>query len=348
MIVKNEADTLPNCLESVKGLFDEVVIVDTGSTDQTRECAKKFTDNVYEFDWVDDFSAARNYAFSLVASDYIMWLDADDVILPDDREKLEQLINTKLDGNLQMVAALYNVGFDERGKVNFQYYRERIFLRQANFVWKGRIHETIALCPNCLYSDFAVTHKKIHPTERGRNLRIFNKMKLDGETFDARAMFYYARELYYNGEMNLAADEFNNFLARPDGYIENKIDACKMLSYCLRATNKPYLAALFKSFEYDVPRAEICCEIGRHFFDLNENRIAVYWYNQALNCPAPPMGAFVDTDCYNFIPNIQLCVLHSRLGDNAAAVSFNEKAALFKPDSPAVLHNRKYFDSLKK
>ena len=80
MIVKNEEKSLPKCLESVKDIFDEIVIVDTGSTDRTKITARAFTDKIFDFPWCDDFSAARNFSFSKATGDYIAWLDADDVL----------------------------------------------------------------------------------------------------------------------------------------------------------------------------------------------------------------------------------------------------------------------------
>lgn len=81
MIVKNEEDVLERCLKSVAGLVDEIIIVDTGSTDRTREIATHFTNQIFDFPWQDDFSAAQNEAFSHASMDYCMWLDADDVFL---------------------------------------------------------------------------------------------------------------------------------------------------------------------------------------------------------------------------------------------------------------------------
>ena len=76
MIVKDEETVLPRCLESVQGLFDEIVVIDTGSTDQTREIARSFGAEVFDFQWRDDFSVARNFSFSKATGDYLFWMDA--------------------------------------------------------------------------------------------------------------------------------------------------------------------------------------------------------------------------------------------------------------------------------
>jgi glycosyltransferase involved in cell wall biosynthesis len=93
MIVKDEQENLPRCLGSVRGIFDEVVVVDTGSSDRTREIARESGAKVFEFAWIDDFAAARNAALGRATGDYAFWLDADDVIEPDRRGKLVALLD---------------------------------------------------------------------------------------------------------------------------------------------------------------------------------------------------------------------------------------------------------------
>ena len=106
------------------------------------------------------------------------------------------------------------------------------------------------------------------------------------------------------------------------------------------------LAALFRTFTYDRPRAEVCCEIGRWFFQKERYSQAAYWYALALTCPRDDRrGGFVSPDCYGYLPCIQLCVCYSRLGDRKRAELFNELAASCKPDDPAVLQNRAFFQS---
>ena len=91
MIVKDEEAVLKRCLESVEGIADEIIVVDTGSQDRTKEIAEEIGAKVYRFPWIDDFAAARNFSFSKADMDYCLWLDADDVILPEDRRQLKEL-----------------------------------------------------------------------------------------------------------------------------------------------------------------------------------------------------------------------------------------------------------------
>jgi glycosyltransferase involved in cell wall biosynthesis len=124
MIVKNEEDNLGRCLSSVDGVFDEINIVDTGSTDKTVEIAKQFTDRVFHFDWVNDFSAARNFSFSKATMEYVMWLDADDVISDENRKKIIKL-KSGLDKKIDCVYMKYNADYDENGNVELVTNRDR-------------------------------------------------------------------------------------------------------------------------------------------------------------------------------------------------------------------------------
>lgn len=349
MIVKNEQDTLDTCLSSVKEAVDEIIIVDTGSTDTTKNIAYRYTDKVYDFAWEDDFAAARNFAFSKASSDYIIWLDADDYISPENLEKLLNLKNKVLNGKIKQIAANYDVAFDENGNPALTYKRERIFLRKANMQWIGAVHEVIPLLADAYYSDFTVIHKKVHPTPKGRNLAIYEKLIRSGAKLDARQQFYYARELYYNAEYEKAAEKFNKFLLNPDGWLENKISACLDLSRCYAKLNdkETAISSLLKSFEYDSPRAEHCCELGNLFLEKNKLDQAIFWYITAMrSIKDTSNGGFVSPECYGYIPCIQLCVCYDRKGNHISAYRYNEAAAKYKPDSSSVKYNREYFKSI--
>lgn len=112
MIVKDEEKVLGRCLQSVQDIVDQIIIVDTGSIDKTKDIAKEYNAEIYEFQWVDDFSKARNYAFSKAKEDFILWLDADDVIMETDARKLQHL-KENLDANVDAVSMNYVLTEDE-------------------------------------------------------------------------------------------------------------------------------------------------------------------------------------------------------------------------------------------
>ena len=348
MIVRNEEDVLDRCLRSVSDLVDEIILVDTGSTDRTKEIAAAYTEKLYEFSWIDDFAAARNFSFSQATCDYCMWLDADDILAEPDRQKFA-VLKAGLTPAVDVVMLRYNTGFDESGNVTFSYYRERLVKNRVGMRWKGAVHEIIDTHGSRIYSDCAVTHRKLHPSDPDRNLRIFETLLQKGEALDPRQQFYYARELYYHGRYTDALTVLERFLDDGQGWLENQIDACRYCAYCLYNLNQPEpaLQAFFRSFTYDLPRAEVCCDIGRHFFDQEHWAQAIYWYQQALSCERQDdRGGFVSPDDYGYTPCLQLCVCYNRLGQNDKAEAYNEQAASYKPDSLAVAHNRTYFQNL--
>lgn len=344
MIVKNEEDVLARCLDSAAGLMDEIIIVDTGSSDRTIEIAERYTEKVYSFEWIDDFSAARNFAFSKATMDYCMWLDADDIIETKQHRAFLKLKKTLTD-DIDFVMMKYNIAFDEHGLPTFSYYRERWIKNNGMHIWQGAVHEAIVPAGKVLHSDIEICHKKIHAGDSDRNLNIYRKMIAEHQVLEPRHRYYYARELYYHNLHQEAFEEFSTFLMMKDGWIENKIEACTMCAYCCYMLGKQddALMMLFKSFEYDLPRAEVCCDIGKHFLDRQKYNIAAYWYQRALACSKLPGEGFIQLDCYDYIPYLQLCVCYDRMGDLKEARKYNEKAGQVKPGSKAYLLNKQYF-----
>lgn len=350
MIVKNEEEVLSRCLESIKDVVDEMIIIDTGSQDATIEIAKTYSDKVFSYTWNDNFSDARNYSFTFAKMDYVMWLDADDVILPEDKDAL-MLLKEELSDDVDMVMLKYNTAFDKDGNPTFSYYRERLMKRLSKFYWEGYIHEVITPRGNIEYKEIAITHKKMKVSDSDRNLRIFEKQIQAGNVLSPREQFYYARELYYHKRFEDAILQFSLFIQSHRGWIENIIDACKLRSYCYYEIGKAEEAviSLLESFVYDIPRAETCCDIGKHFMDRGSYVLAIYWYEQATKCERnDTSGAFVQPDCYNYIPYLQMCVCFDKLSQSEKASLYNEKAALYKPQESAILSNREYFAKIGK
>jgi glycosyltransferase involved in cell wall biosynthesis len=347
VIVKNEQDVIGRCLDSAKDLVDEIIIVDTGSTDNTKEIVKRYTDKVFDFRWVNDFSAARNYSFSKATKDFILWLDADDVILECDRERFKEL-KQNLNDEVDVVMMKYNVGFDENGDVILSYFRERLSKRTNNYKWMEPVHEYLQIGGNIINSEVCITHKKEQIPEKDRNLHIYKKFLYMGKTLTPRGLYYYARELYYDEKYRDAIKYFNRFLDTEKGWVEDNINACDILSTCYSMVKdeKNMLISLFRSFIYDTPRAEICCKLGYYFINKEDYEKAIVWYKVVLqlNQPVSSWG-FMVQDCWGYIPCIQLCLCYDKLGNREEAIKYNNKAAEYKPYDKAVIFNRSYFEN---
>jgi glycosyltransferase involved in cell wall biosynthesis len=336
MIARDEEAVLSRCLESVRDVVDEIIIADTGSADKTKEIARRFTDKVYDFVWCDDFSAARNFAFGKASGDFIMWLDADDIIDEENAEKLRKLKAGKCD--FDIVYMKYNAS------ANFSYYRERIARRSVNPVWVEPVHEVMVASGRTIYTDITVEHRKLKENPAGRNLKIMEGALAEGRKLSPRLTYYYGRELMYNNRTADAVKAFEAFLSMPGGWAENKIGACLDLADCYLATGGDALPVLFRSFTFGVPRSEILCKIGEIFLSSGQLDSAEYWYRAALKCKISKSNmGFIQTDYYGFIPAIQLAVIYSRLGRPRTANKYNEIAGKFHPDHPSYLHNKNYF-----
>lgn len=345
MIVKNEADVLARCLKSVSMLVDEIIIVDTGSNDETKEIAKQFTDQIYDFTWVDDFSKARNFAFAKATKDYQMWLDADDIFKAADQQAFLSM-KAEWDDHIDMAMLKYDVGFDEQDHPTFSYYRERIMKRSMHYQWVDPIHEVIPQRGEIRYFPIAVSHKKLRPSDPDRNLRIFQKMLSNGILLNSRQTFYYARELYYHKQYEAAIPLLTSVLNGTDTWLENRIDAALVLASCYQACNNSSKAkqALLTTFCYSTPRSEVCCELGHLFFHEKDYQNAIYWYEAArTQKPKVEDGGFHQIDTYDYIPCLQLCVCYDRLHNLDKAIYYNELAGTIKPNDRRYLYNKEYF-----
>ena len=346
MIIKDEEAVLERCLESVREAVDEIIIVDTGSTDSSIEIAKKFTDKVYNFKWVHHFAKARNYAFSKATMDYQMWLDADDILETGDLEKLIKLKKT-LDPSVDIVTMRYNTHFDDNGVPVMTTTRERLFKREKNFQWQDAVHECIPISGKVQAEEIYVTHKKLKANPPGRNLIIYENMIKNNEEFSPRQTYYYARELMDNRIYDMAAKSFNEFLESKKGWSEDNIASCYKLSQCYEqlGQKEKILPILFKSFEFDVPRAEICAQIGYYFRNKEEFKKAIYWFELCLTLKKGSHG-FILNEYWDFIPPIELCYCYSKLGVLDKSYKYNQLAKKAKPHSKSVMHNEEWFKSI--
>ncbi|GIO37256.1 beta 1,4 glucosyltransferase [Paenibacillus antibioticophila] len=345
MIVKNEEEVLARCLDSAKDIVDEINIIDTGSTDRTIEIAKQYTDRVFHFPWTGSFSEARNHAFTYATKEYILYLDADDVILEGDRQTFLELKKT-LDPAVDSVSMFYNAGMDEFGNVTLRYRRNRLVKTAKHFQWRGEVHNYLDVSGYIINSDVAITHKK---TEHkvGRNLKIYETKIARGDTFSARDYFYYGNELRENGHYEKAIESYEENLKLREGWVEDKINACINMADCYRflGNMQQEFASLCRSFDYSKPRAEVASRLGYYFYRKNDYHTAIFWYDLATKLPA-------DTDQWSFsfpaywtwYPHLHMSVCYYRLGLYKESYLHNEEARKYRPDDKSIVHNKKLLE----
>jgi len=343
MIVRNEEKMLERCLNSVKKVVDEIIIVDDGSTDSTKSIAKKFTNKIFDFKWCDNFSLARNYSFSKATCDYIMWLDADDVI---PRESAKKIIKLKSFFNKDVYMLKYDIAF-YNNKSTFSYYRERIVKNCSKSIWKGVIHECITPFGEIEYLDISIHHKKTESRYSDRNLKILKNI-IKERKLTPREMYYYGRELFDNKKYKKSITVLKQFINTDNVWSENVIDACYLISICFERLNneKCQMEYLLKTFYLDKPRANICCKIGDVFLKNKKYEVAIFWYKQAIQCEnIAQKGGFVEEMFYNYYPLLQLCCCYYYIGNIEEAKKYNEKAGNFF-ESDVVKNNREFFNKI--
>lgn len=261
MIVKDEEQNLDQCLDSLKGAVDEIVVVDTGSTDRTREVAVRHGASVHQFDHLNhreaffldsaaecarfgapgpysddwalgDFAAARNESFRHATKDYVIWVDADDVV--EGADMIRQLVADMQARGRGMGFLAYNYATDHLGRVFYRQWRERVFRRGAAS-WHNPVHEVLMpvgqVGPPERYNA-PVYHHRRKADRKGiahRNYKILLrqawqlKTAKPEEALDPRILFYLGQEARFV-EPQRAVGFYEEYLQR-SGWAEERAAA---------------------------------------------------------------------------------------------------------------------------
>jgi glycosyltransferase involved in cell wall biosynthesis len=160
MIVKDEESMLGQCLAAVRDWVDEIVVVDTGSTDRTMEIAREHGARVLQTTWTGDFSQARNVSFDAATSDWILYLDADEVLADEDGPRLRELAGRTWREAFYLIETNHTGDMEDGTAVTHN--AMRVFRNRPEYRFEGRIHEQIAhTLPGFLVERFEVTGVRI-------------------------------------------------------------------------------------------------------------------------------------------------------------------------------------------
>jgi tetratricopeptide (TPR) repeat protein len=216
MIVRDEAAHLRRCLSSSAGWVDEIVVVDTGSQDESREIAREFDAKVVDFEWRDDFAAARNFSLAQASGDWAIFLDADEELTPESGPILRQAITSRMEGFLCHLVCLFDPD-DPRTANTLQVLR--LFRRRPQYHFTGRIHEqligailrqhsaaTIGVAPILIkhYGYFPMERRQKQKNER--NLKLLRKEL--AESGASPELLYYLGSEYYTAHKSAQALDY--------------------------------------------------------------------------------------------------------------------------------------------
>ncbi len=315
MIVKNEEDCLGRCLKSLKGIADEIIVVDTGSTDRTKEIATENGASVFDFKWTGDFSDARNYAFSLANCDYIYSADADEELDEENRQRFLQLKSDLSDLDIDIVQMYYCNQLSFRTVYNYdRELRPKLFKRIRKFVWEDPIHEQVILDPVICNSEIEIIHRP-KESHAGRDLESFRRTVSAGRRLSKRLHSMYARELFMAG-----SDE--DFLKARDFFTESVLDNSRDLDEIKEASCVLAHIAVIEDdpamlLKYALKDAisemssEMCYELGDYYFGKRDIDEAIVWYyNAAYEC-----SSILDIKKNGSLPRLALAKCYRELGN---------------------------------
>ena len=332
MIVRDEERTLGRVLADAATFCDELVVVDTGSVDATRDIAARAGAKVVDFPWVDHFAKARNASFDACTSDWIVWLDADDTVSPAVQSQLRGL-KSDLDDRYDAMWMTYRYHFDSNGQCTRSFPRERLLRRAAGLRWVGAVHEVIAVPAGRSLErlDLYVDHRPYEGKDEvreGRNLRILEREYAAGDR-STRTLFYYGNEL-------LDANRYEEALAAYISYLEaadldwERHQARMKMAQCADALGRTEesVAHLHAALREDPARANAFVALGRRYFQLQQWSRALPWFAAAAAL-TPPTTGFVDPPDYSWLPldHLGVCLINLGRYEDGIGASLQALAA---------------------
>lgn len=231
LIVKNEKDHIRDVLESLKGV-DEIVVCDTGSTDNTVEIAREYTDKVFtDYIWGDDFADARNHALSKCTGDWVLSIDGDEVLEDKGVDLIRELIALATPEQLHFSVKMTAKGTKHKHNL------PRIFRNNGEVRWEGAAHETLYPVQKNV-TDIVIEYgsSTAHALDPDRMLRILEKL-VQSEKRTSRDLYYYAREHYYRNNYKKAIELWEEYIFIATWNPE-KADALLYLARCYFYTNQ--------------------------------------------------------------------------------------------------------------
>lgn len=337
MIVCNEENYLAECLTGIRQTVDEIVIVDTGSTDQTREIAKQFTEKVYSFSWQNDFSAARNYAIEQSTGEWILSLDADEKLQGDSNE-LRSVISRRPE-----CAAFFLPLHSQRTTTagDFDRYAVlRLFRNLPAYRFAGKIHEQVMLEKPATVGTApgpVIVHRMVLPRERNRkrnrNLGLLKKA-LRAEPENCFLQYYLGVEWLGLGQFSKALPYFLRVCSTlSDEHLLFRAPAVRHTITCLMATGRGHdVDCLCQEEIRRYPAyTDLFFDYGLLFIITGRYRDALQYFEKAVESGLPPAIFSHTNGTESFLALYHAGECHEKLGEAQAAQACYQQALSANP-----------------
>ncbi len=334
MITKDAEKYIEQCINSVFSVVSEIIVVDTGSTDNTLDCIKKFNPKIYHYNWNNNFAEARNYSIQQATSEYILILDADEVLYEDDLPKLTSLLNnTNADG----ISIQFNNLTDEQSEDNFNTHIGLRIFKNGIFHYEGAIHEQVVLedpsyKPVLEISDIRVKHYGYLKSNAGikkhnRNLPILESLLAENPN-DSFHLFNIGNEYMCLGECEKALKYFD----MSDKYKNINMAYTPHLIYrrasCLHSLkrNEESLEVIDDGLKIYPNSTDMEFLRGRILTKMKRFTLALDSFNKCLDMgEAPPTLRFF-TETSDFRPLMEMAEIYYLMDDYSKALDCYLKA----------------------
>ena len=342
LIVKNEEANLPNCLGSAADLVDDIVVVDTGSTDRTKEVAARFGARVFDFPWCDNFAAARNESLSHASGEWIFWLDADDRLDEDNRRKLRALFN-RLNGENAAYSMKCLCLPDQQTGTITAVDHIRLFRNHPSIRFEYRVHEQILAAVRRAGSEIRFTDVAVHHTgycdqalrrrKLERDLRLLNLDQAERPD-DPFTLFNLGSVYQELGRHAEAIPRLRRSLEHsvPADSITHKLYA--LIAVCHRALGQvsDALAVCQEGRQHYPDDIELLFVEGILRGELGDQKAAAACLERALTVQPPPQFGSVDAGLRGYKGRHNLAVVYHKQGRDAEAEPQWRAAVAERPD----------------
>ncbi len=334
MIVKNEEINLTRCLASIKGFVDEIIIVDTGSTDLTIKVAEDNGAVVIPFLWQDDFSAARNASLEAASGDWILFLDADEALEPESGQILRQVIAGEEEGFFIKIINLIGSEGSIESSPDLVF---RLFRNKPDYRFRGAIHEQIVdvilekngqarfqIAEGIVLRHYGYLNQQIlEKNKKVRNLTIIKK-ELDSNPDNHMLRYHYGIELYRADRFTEAAEELTKAANNTD---PKTVYYPKLLRYIALAhySAQKYdwaLEAITLGLQFFPDYADLYYYGGLIQLEQQNYAAAYQWFHQALAMPEQPAYYAPFSGSRGFRAYYQVGLLAEAFGNEEEALRF--------------------------